>query len=333
MRIDDEGPADPQGRHDDDPPAHLPRGQLLRRHPARLAVGAGARRRRLVPANQTPTPVQLDQILTSLQSDTREDLQLLLREFSEGFDGQGGAGFNRSIQYWEGATRTARSSTTHAGQDEARPLRLHRAGRAPSRGARPQPGRSSSASSPTSTRPPRRSPSTSTEPRAGDRRAPAHAARRPAGARRAQRQLPAAAALRRGPPARHAVLDAGDRRVDAARDASSTGSSQATSCAGSSRTCGPPSRSLAKLNVDAIPLHEQVRAASSCQNEVILPWTQGQDPGPDVPRHRRSSRRRRSRCRGLAGESRSGDANGQWFRVLRNGGPLHAAARPTAASC
>ena len=40
MEIDDEGPADPQRRHGQDPPAHLPRGQLLRRRPARLADGA-----------------------------------------------------------------------------------------------------------------------------------------------------------------------------------------------------------------------------------------------------------------------------------------------------
>ena len=46
-----------------------------------------------------------------------------------------------------------------------------------------------------------------------------------------------------------------------------------------------------------MPLYEQVRAASSCQNDVILPWTQRQDPGQDVPGTRaRSTRRRPSRC-------------------------------------
>ena len=41
-----EGPAAAQGRHDEDPPAHLPRGQLLRRRPARHAERADHRRRR-----------------------------------------------------------------------------------------------------------------------------------------------------------------------------------------------------------------------------------------------------------------------------------------------
>ena len=46
MEINDNGPADPQGRDGQDPPAHLPRGQLLRRPQAGHAGGADARRRR-----------------------------------------------------------------------------------------------------------------------------------------------------------------------------------------------------------------------------------------------------------------------------------------------
>jgi phospholipid/cholesterol/gamma-HCH transport system substrate-binding protein len=34
-----------------------------------------------IPVQQTATPVQLDEVLTSLQSDTREDLKVLLREY------------------------------------------------------------------------------------------------------------------------------------------------------------------------------------------------------------------------------------------------------------
>ena len=46
MEITGQGPADPQGRDAEDPPAHLPRGQLLRRPVARHAVGADVSRRR-----------------------------------------------------------------------------------------------------------------------------------------------------------------------------------------------------------------------------------------------------------------------------------------------
>src|SRR4051795_6518976 len=45
-----------------------------------------------IPVNQTSAPVQLDQILTTLQSSTRKDLQKLLRELSTGFNGGGAAG-------------------------------------------------------------------------------------------------------------------------------------------------------------------------------------------------------------------------------------------------
>src|SRR3954463_16008096 len=58
-----------------------------------------------IPVNQTATPVQLDQVLTALQSDTREDLKTLLDEYGKGLDGAGAKGFNRSIPYWEPAYR------------------------------------------------------------------------------------------------------------------------------------------------------------------------------------------------------------------------------------
>jgi virulence factor Mce-like protein len=51
------------------------------------------------PIQQGTEPVQLDQILTSLQSDTRHNLQLLLKEFGTAVK-QGGPAYNRSIQYW-----------------------------------------------------------------------------------------------------------------------------------------------------------------------------------------------------------------------------------------
>ena len=79
-------PADPQGRHDQDPPAPVPRGQLLPRARSR------ARRTRaempdggIMPVSQTATPVQLDQVLTSLQSDTRSVLQDTIRGLGTAF--------------------------------------------------------------------------------------------------------------------------------------------------------------------------------------------------------------------------------------------------------
>src|SRR3954454_24493230 len=57
------------------------------------------------PVNQTATPVQFDQVLTALQSDTRENLKGLLREYAAGLKGRGARGFNRSIKYWKPAYR------------------------------------------------------------------------------------------------------------------------------------------------------------------------------------------------------------------------------------
>ncbi len=58
-----------------------------------------------IPINQTSVPVQLDQILTSLQSDTREDLKTLLDEYGNALDKGGAEAFNRSIPYWKSAYR------------------------------------------------------------------------------------------------------------------------------------------------------------------------------------------------------------------------------------
>ena len=49
--------------------------------------------------------MQLDEVLTALQSDTREDLKVLLREYGTALEGDGARGFNRSMPYWEPAYR------------------------------------------------------------------------------------------------------------------------------------------------------------------------------------------------------------------------------------
>jgi ABC-type transporter Mla subunit MlaD len=51
------------------------------------------------PSSQTRNPVQFDQILTSLQENTRENLQILLQQYGKAVK-QGGPAYNSSIQYW-----------------------------------------------------------------------------------------------------------------------------------------------------------------------------------------------------------------------------------------
>ena len=74
-----------------------------------------------LPPTQASAPVQFDQVLTALQSDTREDLQRLPRRVLEGARGPGARGFNQAIEHWEAAYRntprrprptSARTSTT-----------------------------------------------------------------------------------------------------------------------------------------------------------------------------------------------------------------------------
>jgi hypothetical protein len=86
------------------------------------------------------------------------------------------------------------------------------------------------------------------------------------------------------------------------------------------KTLRPTVPELAKLNVKSTPLLEQVRAASSCQNEVILPWTHDKIVDEDFPATGPVYVDSVKGLPGIAGESRAGDANGQWFRVLVSGG-------------
>jgi virulence factor Mce-like protein len=51
------------------------------------------------PLQQTREPVQLDQVLGALQANTRQNLQILLKEYGNAVY-QGGPAFARSVQYW-----------------------------------------------------------------------------------------------------------------------------------------------------------------------------------------------------------------------------------------
>jgi phospholipid/cholesterol/gamma-HCH transport system substrate-binding protein len=61
-----------------------------------------------IPVNQTATPVQFGELLTALQSDTREDLKTFLREYSVKGLGNGGAeAYNRGLDNAPEALRNA----------------------------------------------------------------------------------------------------------------------------------------------------------------------------------------------------------------------------------
>ena len=82
---------------------------------------------------------------------------------------------------------------------------------------------------------------------------------------------------------------------------------------------------LAKLTRKTIPFLNQVRELSSCFNKVIIPWANDEiDGGEDYnmthgPKGRVFEETAYGLA-GIAGESRSGDANGQYIRVIGGGG-------------
>jgi phospholipid/cholesterol/gamma-HCH transport system substrate-binding protein len=77
----------------------------------------------VIPIQQTFASVQFGDILTSLQKDTREDLQSLLKEYSASLKGKGAKGFNESIKYWEPAYKnTSLVNDATLGQEPTRDL-------------------------------------------------------------------------------------------------------------------------------------------------------------------------------------------------------------------
>jgi hypothetical protein len=77
---------------------------------------------------------------------------------------------------------------------------------------------------------------------------------------------------------------------------------------------------LAKLNDKLPELYEEVREAASCHNEVIVPWANDRVEDPNFKATGKVYQESVKGLPGLGGESRSGDANGQWARVLAGNG-------------
>jgi virulence factor Mce-like protein len=78
---------------------------------------------------------------------------------------------------------------------------------------------------------------------------------------------------------------------------------------------------LASFSKQSVPFLEQLRLISSCTTNVLVPFGNSTVPDqrfkPTGPVYQELAKF----LPGLAGESRSSDANGQWFKVLGTGGP------------
>jgi ABC-type transporter Mla subunit MlaD len=278
-----------------------------------------------IPIQQTSYPVQFGQVLTALQTDTREDLRTFLAEYAlKGLKGSGARGFNRSIPYWEPAYKnTALVNDAFLGTQDGDLQRLMR-GQQRTFGA------------------------LSSDTRAlkdliTDFNTTAAAFAREDDA--LQALFPALRdVLVKGPPALRAVNSAlpslrafardaleGTKSVPETVDASIPflrqlrGLFQEDELRGLVRDLRPTVPALARLNRSQIPFLREQRAFSSCQNKVMLPWAYSKVPDPDFPENTDQEVYKQT-TRGfvaLAGESRQSDANTPWFRLAATGGPFN----------
>ena len=270
------------------------------------------------PVNQTKTPVQFDQILTALQTDTRADLRVVLREYGRAVD-RGGAGYNRSIPYWEPAYKNSaivNDATLGLLQHDLSNYVKNAGATAQALDRNPEQLKSLITDF-----------NTTAAAFAADQTALEQTvAELPRTLRAAQ---PALTALNDAfPPVRRLVVDfrpgrallaPGAQGEHPVRQAGPGPRLQARAARPGLRPASHgPVAGLAPEQLRPAPA-AAARLASSCQNEVILPWSKDKIQDPNFPAEvAPSTRRASSGSPGIAGESRSGDANGQWFRVLLN---------------
>lgn len=77
---------------------------------------------------------------------------------------------------------------------------------------------------------------------------------------------------------------------------------------------------LAALARESVPMLEQLRLVGSCSTEVLTPFGNSTVGDPNFPAKGPAHQELAQALSGLTGESRSFDANGQWFKVLGTGG-------------
>jgi len=268
-----------------------------------------------IPINQTAAPVQLDQILSALQAPTRRDLQGILRELSTGLGDGGARALNRSIPFWAPAYRDTSVVAGALQGTEDHDLSHFIANEGTTAAAL---DRDSTALKSLIVD----FDTTAATLAAHDRQLSDAVAELPRTLRAAD---PALRALNAAfPPVRRLIRDA----RPAVRSSSPTldaavpfveqvrGLVSEPELRGLSRDLRPVVPSLTALERRTVPLFTQVREASSCQNEVVLPWSKDTIEDKTFPAEGPVYQEATKPLPGLAGESRSGDANGQWFRVM-----------------
>jgi virulence factor Mce-like protein len=272
-----------------------------------------------IPVQQTATPVQLDEVVTALQSDTREDLKVLLDEYGKALDGAGAKGFNRSIPYWKPAYRdssvVADAMRGETGHDLSGYVK--NAGATAAALDRNREELKSLVTDFNTTAAAFAREDTNLNAAVGELPRTLRTAYTALGA--LNESFPPVRALaqelRPGVQSSGPTLDAAQPFVHELR-----GLVSEAELRGLAHDLRPAVPDLAALVRNSVPLYREVRRASSCQNEVIRPWTLDTVPDKQFPAKGPVYEEAPKPLPGLAGESRSADANGSWFRVLAAGG-------------
>jgi phospholipid/cholesterol/gamma-HCH transport system substrate-binding protein len=273
--------------------------------------------------DQTGNSVQLDQILTTLQADVRDQLQIALEEFGSALVDHGGAeGFQELYRSSPGANKfTAQVNEAFLGKNPHDLSDLIKNLDRVLRGL----GRNEEALKDLVTNFRIFSGSFAAEDQA---------------LARAIAELPrvfeegdtALAALNRSfPPLRAFAREAlpGTRTTPEALEAATPLLRQLRLLASEQELRGlvhdlePTVEHLAQVSEGSPATFRRVRQFSSCFNEVVIPWQNSTVDPPDSYPHQPTGRVFQEAAYGLvgiAGESRSGDANGQYIRTLGGGG-------------
>jgi phospholipid/cholesterol/gamma-HCH transport system substrate-binding protein len=279
---------------------------------------------------QTAAPVQFGQVLETLQSDTREDLQVFLREYSKGLEGKGAAGFNQSIRYWEEAYRNSSlANDATLGEEPDRDLQRVVKGQARVFGALAADEQSLKDLVT----------NFNTTAAAFAREDVALEATIPALRDTLRVAQPALRSLNDSLPSLRAFArDAlpGTRTSDEALDASIPFIAQLRRLMSRRELRGAAAQlrryipDFVDLNDQSIKVSEQGRALSACTNKVLVPFQQSGIPNPDEPDN--SNQQVRFQIQrgfpGLSGESRLSDGNNQLFHGSAPPPPLNVRPAP-----
>ena len=260
--------------------------------------------------------MQLGDVLTALQRDTRTDLQTFLREYSAGLADGGAEGFNESIRWWEPAYRNSSLNDATLGQDADRDLQRVLSGQQKTFAALAEDERAL------------KDLVTNFNVVAGAlaREDAALAASIPAlrdtlRAGTARARVAQHGACRRFAASR--TTPSGVRSSDETLDASLPFIRQARllmseeELRGTARVLRQTIPDVVGFNRVSIPFLEQARALSACTNNVLVPFQDLEVPNPDEEGN--DNQKVRAQLQrgfpGLAGESRLSDGNNQYFHA------------------